>query len=217
MHAPGVDRVTRRDCNSSASLCPGINKLAKTLKNPPDMVNAPLALLVKPYLQSWRINVIKSIFKIRVEMAAAHQQPARGATKVNIKQASILLVDDYPNNLFVMEVVLEDLQAQISKANSGEEVLELIKQEKFDLIIMDVKLPGINGFDTAAMVREQLRDLPILFLTGYADMIDRFDLCPGPIDFLAKPYNPVKLREKVLHLIGQRHSQRGKNNECLLQ
>jgi CheY-like chemotaxis protein len=109
-----------------------------------------------------------------------------------------------------MEVVLENLEAHISKANSGEEVLELIKQEKFDLIIMDVKLPGINGFDTATLVRQQLRDLPILFLTGYADMIDRFDLCPQPIDFLIKPYDPIKLREKVLHLLSLRRPRREK-------
>src|ERR1700716_1923404 len=115
--------------------------------------------------------------------------------------ASVLLVDDRPENLLALEGVLKPIGARIVKARSGEEALLSLLRETFAVILLDVQMPRLDGLQTAELIkqREQTRHIPIIFITalsretayvfkGYAH---------GAVDYLLKPIDPEILRAKV--------------------
>jgi PleD family two-component response regulator len=119
-------------------------------------------------------------------------------------KVDILLVDDQPANLLALEAVLEGLGQNLVKAHSGEEALRHLIQRDFAVILLDVLMPGMNGFETAAMIRERdrSRHMPIIFLTaGGKTETEMFQgYAVGAIDYLLKPIRPAILRSKVLVL-----------------
>jgi len=120
-------------------------------------------------------------------------------------QVSILLVDDQPANLLSLEAILESLGQNLVRANSGEEALRHLIQKDFAVILLDVLMPGMNGFETAALIRDRdrSRNMPIIFLTaGGKTETEMFQgYAVGAIDYLLKPIRPAVLRSKVLVLI----------------
>src|ERR1039458_9192046 len=118
---------------------------------------------------------------------------------------NILIVDDQPANLLALEAVLESLGQNLVRANSGEEALRQLIQKDFAVILLDVMMPGMNGFETAALIRERgrTRHTPIIFMTAggktEAEMFQGYAL--GAIDYLLKPFVPAVLRSKVSVLI----------------
>jgi PAS domain S-box-containing protein len=115
--------------------------------------------------------------------------------------ARVLLVDDEPDNLLALEAVLEPLGRELVRAGSGEEALGLLLREEFALILLDVHMPGLDGFETAALIkqRERTRDLPIIFVTGQSKDTEQVfrGYSEGAVDYLLKPYDPGVLRSKV--------------------
>jgi PAS domain S-box-containing protein len=116
-------------------------------------------------------------------------------------KASILLVDDNPANLLSLRAILEELRQNLVEAHSGEEALKRVRSEEFAVVLLDVLMPGMNGFETAKLIRDgdRSRHTPIIFLT--AGDIDRSQLekgyALGAVDFLVKPLLPIILRAKV--------------------
>ncbi len=116
-------------------------------------------------------------------------------------KASILLVDDNPANLLSLRAILEDLGQNLVDARSGEEALERVEAQEFAVVLLDVLMPGIGGFETARAIRsdERSQHTPIIFLT--ASDIDRSQTEEayrlGAVDFLVKPLLPVALQAKV--------------------
>ncbi|HLM66469.1 MAG TPA: ATP-binding protein, partial [Longimicrobium sp.] len=116
-------------------------------------------------------------------------------------RASILAVDDRPENLFALEAILEPLGHTVVRANSGEEALRQVLQQDFACILLDVQMPGMNGFETAQLIksRERSRLTPILFLTAIskdeAFIFEGYSV--GAVDYMFKPFNPDILRSKV--------------------
>ncbi|HWB09821.1 MAG TPA: PAS domain S-box protein [Pirellulales bacterium] len=127
------------------------------------------------------------------------------ATSAFQEQASILLVDDTAANLVALRSILESLGQRLVEAHSGEEAIELTKAEEFAAILLDVRMPGLNGFEAAKAIRrhEHSRATPIAFLT--ADDIDREQVeagyALGAVDFFIKPLSPVVVRAKVAALV----------------
>lgn len=121
------------------------------------------------------------------------------------KTVNILLVDDQPANLLSLEAVLENLGQNLVRANSGEEALRQLIQKDFAVILLDVLMPGMNGFETAALIRERdrSRNMPIIFLTaGGKTETEMFKgYAVGAVDYLLKPIRPAVLRSKVMILI----------------
>jgi light-regulated signal transduction histidine kinase (bacteriophytochrome) len=114
----------------------------------------------------------------------------------------ILLVDDREDNLLSIETILEPDGYKFSKANSGREALKiLLKEYDFALILMDVKMPNMNGFETASLIyeREKLKHIPIIFITAnnYGDENIFKGYRAGAVDYIYKPVNPDLLRAKV--------------------
>jgi len=116
-------------------------------------------------------------------------------------QASILMVDDHPSNLLALEAILEPLGQDLVKATSGEEALKFLLQRDFAAILMDVQMPGLDGFQTATLIkqRERTRTIPIIFLTALSrDAAHIFKgYAHGAVDYLLKPFDPEILRSKV--------------------
>lgn len=113
----------------------------------------------------------------------------------------VLLVDDRPENLLALEAILAALDVTLVRAGSGEDALKRLLVDEFAVILLDVQMPGLDGFETALHIkrRERTKDIPIIFLTaisaephhalrGYA---------AGAVDYLAKPFDPWVLRAKV--------------------
>jgi hypothetical protein len=122
-----------------------------------------------------------------------HDQPLQDRMK-------ILLVDDTPENLVSLEAALEQLGQDLILAHSGMEALRYLLEYDFAAILLDVKMPDMDGFQTAELIRSRKRSrhTPILFLTGYKNdehLFRGYDL--GAVDFLIKPIVPEILRSKV--------------------
>jgi len=112
----------------------------------------------------------------------------------------ILLVDDTPESLVSLEAALTGLGQDLVLANSGREALRHVLNDDFAAILLDVRMPDMDGFETAELIRgrPRSREIPILFLTGYRNeehLFRGYDL--GAVDFLFKPIVPEVLRSKV--------------------
>src|SRR5690242_13480414 len=116
-------------------------------------------------------------------------------------KASILLVDDNSANLLSLQAILEELGQNLVEARSGEEALQRVQSDEFAVILLDVLMPGLSGFETAKLIRgnNRSRHTPIIFLT--ASDIDRSQIeegyALGAVDFLVKPLLPIVLQAKV--------------------
>jgi two-component system sensor histidine kinase/response regulator len=119
--------------------------------------------------------------------------------------ASILIVDDTPANLTVLTAVLEGLGHRIVKASSGEEALRRVMDEEFAVILIDVQMPGLDGFQTVALLREhpRARNTPTVFLSAYhQDVVAaQKGYAVGAVDYIVKPFDPDLLRAKVAALV----------------
>ncbi|MFI6906605.1 two-component system response regulator [Nonomuraea sp. NPDC050394] len=117
------------------------------------------------------------------------------------ERAKILLVDDREENLIALEAILSSLDLVPVRAKSGEEALKALLNTEFALILLDVRMPGMDGFETAAHIkrRERTRNIPIIFLTVVDSAPDYAfrGYAAGAVDYLTKPFDPWVLRAKV--------------------
>jgi PAS domain S-box-containing protein len=113
----------------------------------------------------------------------------------------ILIVDDRAENLLALEAILERLGQKIVRAHSGDEALRLLLTHDFAVILLDVQMPGIDGFETARLIksRERTRYIPIIFLTAISKdeeyIFEGYSV--GAVDYMTKPFKPDILRSKV--------------------
>ncbi|MDX3131192.1 response regulator [Streptomyces europaeiscabiei] len=116
-------------------------------------------------------------------------------------RAGILLVDDMEDNLIALEAVLGSLDEPLVRARSGEEAMKALLRQRFAVVLLDIRMPGMDGFETAANIKrlDQTKDVPIIFLTGTdADAGYTFrGYATGAADYVTKPFDPWVLRAKV--------------------
>lgn len=117
------------------------------------------------------------------------------------ERAGILLVDDMEDNLIALEAVLGSLNEPLVRARSGEEAMKALLRQRFALVLLDVRMPGMDGFETATNIKrlDQTKDVPIIFLTGAEDDPGYAfrGYSTGAADYLTKPFDPWVLRAKV--------------------
>ena len=121
--------------------------------------------------------------------------------EVEIPPPKMLLVDDRPANLLALEGVLEPLGYPIVTAHSGDEALKRVLAEDFALILMDVQMPGLDGFQTVALIKRRQRNVhvPIIFVTAIAKEAEQISkgYSYGAVDYITKPFDPDVLKAKV--------------------
>jgi CheY-like chemotaxis protein len=121
------------------------------------------------------------------------------------RRPKILLVDDRPENLVTLQAILQSLDLEILTATSGEQALKQLLVEDVAAILLDVQMPGMDGFETAEHIkhRERTRHIPIIFLTAIDREPDHTfrGYAVGAVDYLAKPFDPWVLRAKVSILV----------------
>jgi signal transduction histidine kinase len=133
--------------------------------------------------------------------ASLSDSPADRLSASPPDRVNILLVDDQPANLVALEAMLQDLGQNLIKAESGREALKWLLTHEFAVILLDVKMPDMDGFETATLIRERdkSRHTPILFLTA-ADKSENHAVrgyALGAVDYLVKPVVPEFVRSKV--------------------
>jgi PAS domain S-box-containing protein len=147
-------------------------------------------------------KAVRSAAKIAEEVGQ-RRDPASGppVSQDPGRAARILLVDDNRANLIALEAVLDPLGHELVKCSSGEEALRLLLSIDFALILLDVQMPGLDGFKTAQLIKERpkTRDVPIIFITALSrDSSHVFrGYSHGAVDYLLKPFDPDILRSKV--------------------
>jgi hypothetical protein len=118
-----------------------------------------------------------------------------------VQKANVLLVDDHPENLLALEAILERLGQNLVKAHSGEEALRCLLNQDFAVILLDVQMPGMDGFETATLIRSRARSqhTPIIFLTAFStnDTMRFKGYALGAVDYLFKPVEAEILTSKV--------------------
>ncbi|WP_150269962.1 ATP-binding protein [Paenibacillus tepidiphilus] len=113
----------------------------------------------------------------------------------------ILVVDDRPDEILSIQALLTDTPYRLVGANSGMEALKCLLEQEFALIIMDVLMPDMNGFETAKRIkmRKKSKDIPIIFLTSLTSELEHYMMAysSGAIDFMTKPFHPLILKSKI--------------------
>ncbi len=125
-------------------------------------------------------------------------------SKINRSEYKILIVDDVVSNVLLLKILLTNERFQVCTANNGTTCIEQAKKEHPDLILLDVMMPDISGFDTAVILKkdEETKEIPIIFLTALntpADLVHGFKV--GASDFLTKPFNKEELVMRVMQQI----------------
>ena len=136
----------------------------------------------------------------------------RPASEDGAERPAVLLVDDLPEKLLVLETVLEGLPADVVRAHSGHEALRQVLKRPFAVVLLDVNMPDIDGFETAALMRRYgpSAQTPIIFVTAYVDEMQAAQgYSLGAVDYIVSPVVPPVLRSKVkvfldLYAAGQR-------------
>src|SRR5688500_14807191 len=130
------------------------------------------------------------------ELFERESDPSEPEQKLNI-----LLVDDRPENLVALQSVLEDLNQNLVKAESGREALRRLLEDEYAVILLDVQMPGMDGFETASLIRARAKNqhTPIVFLTAInkSDTHVTRGYSVGAVDYVFKPFDPEVLRAKV--------------------
>lgn len=125
-------------------------------------------------------------------------------SKINRSDYKILIVDDVRSNVLLLKILLTNEKFQICTASNGHQCVEVARSEHPDLILLDVMMPELNGFDTAVILKKDplTADIPIIFLTALnspSDLVHGFQV--GAHDFLTKPFNKEELIMRVMHQI----------------
>lgn len=127
------------------------------------------------------------------------------ADKINI-----LMVDDHPENLLALEAALQSPNYCLVSAHSGEEALKCILKQDFAVILLDVQMPGLSGFETAKMIkaREKTRHIPIIFITAISKDMEHVlkGYSVGAIDYIFKPFHPDALKRKIEQFVKIQHN-----------
>src|SRR5215471_12023327 len=130
----------------------------------------------------------------------------------------ILLIEDAPANIQAVTAIIKDEGHQVSVATSGQQALELLGRVRPDLILLDVMMPGIDGFETCKRIKASTawREIPIIFLTAKTeteDIVRGFEA--GAVDYVAKPFNPPELIARMRTHLALDHLHR-ENQRLLL-
>jgi len=119
-----------------------------------------------------------------------------------MKERRVLIVDDEKNIRFTLPLALEPLGVETDTASDGEEALTKLGEKEFDLILLDLKMPGIDGIEVLRRVRKIRPDIPVILITAYGTIEDSVEAMKiGALDFISKPFSPERIRDLVSRVL----------------
>lgn len=166
-------------------------------------------ILVNSKIGSGTVFKVELPFKLAVPFKNYAGPVKTGSNNVpkNLSEVVILLVEDNKVNQFLAQKLLSKMGFGVVIANNGNEAIHLLKTRKFNLILMDVQMPEMNGYELTEIIRNTLPDnvnkIPIIALTAYASTQEKekaFDL--GMSDYITKPYSPHELMTSIMKQVG---------------
>ncbi len=146
---------------------------------------------------SFTISFIKAVGE-----AAIQHQPISQYATANFNGMRVLLVDDNPINMLIARNVLKEFNTSVVEASDGKQAIDLLKENEFDIVLLDVMMPEMNGYETARYIRENfdhpVNTIPILAMTAHSSKPE-FDKCfaSGMNDYISKPFKPAELAKKI--------------------
>ncbi len=154
--------------------------------------------LLRPILRKEFLTLLKDTFKVSILEDAKNQDQAH--LDVSCDGIKVLVVDDSLTNIELIKAYFESIGCVGAYAVNGQEAIEMIKQDSYDVCFMDLQMPILNGFAAAQIIRQEIsQDLPIIALTAADDQEDR-EKCAeiGFNDFLTKPFNMDDFKDKII-------------------
>ncbi|GLY10193.1 PAS domain S-box protein [Bacillus badius] len=155
--------------------------------------------------------------------ANSHTAEQESEEEIPRQKVNILMVDDHPENLLALKAVLASPDYHLVCAGSGEEALKHVLKQDFAVILLDVQMPGLNGFETANLIksRERSKHIPIIFITAInqtmENVLQGYNL--GAVDYIFKPFHPETLKLKVQQFVKiyQNHNKMKQQSELRRQ
>ncbi|MGC8228714.1 PAS domain S-box protein [Pseudobacillus badius] len=155
--------------------------------------------------------------------ANSHTAEQESEEEIPHQKVNILMVDDHPENLLALKAVLASPDYHLVCAGSGEEALKHVLKQDFAVILLDVQMPGLNGFETANLIksRERSKHIPIIFITAInqtmENVLQGYNL--GAVDYIFKPFHPETLKLKVQQFVKiyQNHNKMKQQSELRRQ
>lgn len=125
-----------------------------------------------------------------------------------MEKKAILIVDDEKNIRMTVSQALESLDAPIETAVNGEDALEKLSKNNFSVVILDLKMAGMDGMEVLRLIRSKSPDIAIIIITAYGSIETAVEAMKlRALDFIQKPFTPDKIREIVKHALDQKESQ----------
>jgi CheY-like chemotaxis protein len=141
----------------------------------------------------------------------------RKRKETTIREKPILIVDDEKNIRLTLSTSLESLGVETDSAENGKEALLKLREKEFGLILLDIRMPGVDGMEVLRKVRESSPDIHIIILTAYGTIelaVEAMKL--GVVDFIQKPFVPEQIREKVAQIMSSEKSKPSKDDRIHL-
>jgi len=142
---------------------------------------------------------------------------ARKRKKIPMRDKPILIVDDEKNIRLTLSTSLEALGVETDSAEDGKEALVKLREKEFGLILLDIRMPGVDGMEVLRQVRESRPDIRIIILTAYGTIelaVEAMKL--GAVDFIQKPFVPEQIRERVARVMSGEKSGQSKDDRSHL-
>ena len=142
---------------------------------------------------------------------------ARKIKKIPMREKPILIVDDEKNIRLTLSTSLEALGVETDSAEDGKEALTKLRGKEFGLILLDIRMPGMDGMEVLRQVRESRPDIRIIILTAYGTIelaVEAMKL--GAVDFIQKPFVPEQIRQRVARVMSREKSRQSKDDRIHL-
>ncbi len=194
--------------NSDVMMECGDNQLFLLL---PEIQKHDINRVIGRLLRKWNESEYPDRAEIACEYGQVHSSRARETEYNDNTDEWIVVVDDDSTNLMLAESVLKRGKQRVTTLTSGEALLEMMKQEKPDLILLDIKMPGMDGVETFQRIKREYPEMspPVIFLTADESMdAEARCLKLGAVDFITKPFTPDVLTLRVRHTLELVHLQR---------
>ena len=194
--------------NSDVMMECGDNQLFLLL---PEIQEHDINRVIGRLLRKWNESEYPDRAEIACEYGQVHSSRARETEYNDNTDEWIVVVDDDSTNLMLAESVLKRGRQRVTTLTSGEALLEMMKQEKPDLILLDIKMPGMDGVETFQRIKREYPEMspPVIFLTADESMdAEARCLKLGAVDFITKPFTPDVLTLRVRHTLELVHLQR---------